>query len=96
MKMSYAFMFMKAEFTLKHLGLLDLMVVDGQYQKTLLARVDLKGHHYFFIVRIQSVNVIHNYVYDSWVHHKAFRSTWPKGSTKQILENPFRSSGPEA
>jgi len=37
-------MCMKAEFTIKYLGRLNLMVVDDQYQKTLLGRVDLKGH----------------------------------------------------
>jgi len=42
--MSFTFMCMKAEFTIKHLGRLDLNVVDDQYQKTLLGRVDLKGN----------------------------------------------------
>jgi len=42
--MAFTFMSMKAEFTIKHLGRLDLKVVDDQYQKTHLGRVDLKGH----------------------------------------------------
>jgi len=42
--MSFTFMCMKAEFTIMHLGRLDLKVVDDQYRKTLLDRVDLKGH----------------------------------------------------
>jgi len=37
-------MFMKVEFTIKHLGRLKLKLVDEQYQKTVLGRVDLKGH----------------------------------------------------
>jgi len=37
-------MCMKAEFTEKRLGRLDLMVVDDQYQKTLFGQVYLKGH----------------------------------------------------
>jgi len=42
--MAFTFMFMRAEFTIKHLGRLDLNVVDDQYQNTLLGGVDRKGH----------------------------------------------------
>jgi len=42
--MSFTFMCVKVEFTIKHLGRLDLKVVDDQYQKTLLGLFDLKGH----------------------------------------------------
>jgi len=37
-------MFMKAEFTIKHLGRVELKVVYDQYSKNLLGRVDLNGH----------------------------------------------------
>jgi len=42
--MAFTFMCMKVEFTIKHLFRLDLKVVDDHYQKTVLDRVDLKGH----------------------------------------------------
>jgi len=41
--MSFTFMCMKAEFTIKHLGRLELMVVDDLYHKTLLGGVHLMG-----------------------------------------------------
>jgi len=68
--MSFTFMCMKAEFTIKHLGRQDIKIVQNFSRSS-----RPEGTSLIFLIRIQSVNVIHIYVYESRVHYNAFRST---------------------